>query len=59
MCQRDEILVKKLWELHTIKCISIIFQKLFSEFNYLYYFFGYVVIKYFKREKSYCIYVMN
>ena len=52
--QKVQIFVKKSWELHIIKCISIIFQELFSEFNYLYYFLSYVVIEYFKREKSYC-----
>ena len=42
-------------ELHIIKCISNIFQELFSELDYLKNFLSYVVIEYYKREKSYCI----
>ena len=49
------IIVKKSWESHIIKCINTIFQELFSEFNYLYYFLSYVLIKCYKRDESYCI----
>ena len=54
ICQKVQIFVKKSQELHIIKCITISFKELFSEFNYLYYFLSYVVIEYYKREKSYC-----
>ena len=55
LCQEVQIFVKKSWELHIVKCISHTFQELFSEVNYLYYFLSYVVIEFYKREKTYCI----
>ena len=54
LCQEVEIFVKKSRELHIVKCISHTFQELFSEANYLYYFLKYVVIEFYKREKTYC-----
>ena len=36
------------------KCQTFIFQRLFSEFDYLYYFQSYVVIKCCKRDETYC-----
>ena len=55
LCQEVQIFVKKSRELHIVKCISHTFQELFSEVNHLYYFLKYVVIEFYKREKTYCI----
>ena len=54
-CSKDLIFVKKSGESHIIKCINAIFQELFSEFNYPYYFFIYVLMKCCKRDESYCM----
>ena len=43
-CSVDQIFVKKSWKSHIKKCINTIFQELFSEFNYLYYFLSYAVM---------------
>ena len=40
---------KKIWELNIMKYNFIIFQELFSEFNYLNNFLSYIVMKCFKR----------
>ena len=54
LCQLVQIFVKKSLELHIVKCISHTFQELFSEVHYLYYFLSYVVIEFYKCEKTYC-----
>ena len=47
-------LLKYLEELFIRKCQTFIFQILFSEFDYLYHFWSYVVIKCCKRDELYC-----
>ena len=49
------LFVKNARELHIIKCIDIIVQEFFLEFDYLWNFCSYVVIEYYNREISYCI----
>ena len=53
-CSVDQIFVKKSWKSHIKKCINTIFQELFSEFNYLYYFLSYAVMYCCIRKKTYC-----
>ena len=55
MCKKGHFLLKNLGELFIRKCQTFIFQKLFSEFDYLYYFWNYVVMKCCKRDESYCM----
>ena len=54
MCKKGPFLSKNLEESFIRKCQTFIFQQLFSEFDYLYYFWSYFVMKCCKRDKSYC-----
>ena len=49
--------LKKSLKLFIRNCKTFIFQRLFSEFDYLNYFLSYIVNKCCKRDESYCILV--
>ena len=53
--QENQIFLNRSFDRYVIKCIFIVFQELFSEFNYFNYFKNYVVMKCYKRKQSYCI----